>query len=337
MPLDSRWVDHLLRLRQIIDPDQVPVSVMSQALAENPWFSEADIRRSLSGIRSWLEEDSLLHLFASYERPTGPQLRVGVIAAGNLPLVCMHDVLSVLVSGHSLFVKSATQDRILIEWIRQEWVATSSEIGKIFHCGGIIPEIDLLIATGSNNTARHLRTSFGEIPHLIRKNRFSVALLGAWTTEKDLQKLGEDIFTYQGLGCRNVSNVVLLDSFSKTLWEESLRSFPKEKLHPLYVERYLIESVRRRMLKDSFLDAGTILRVPTQDLQYASMGVLYEIELPNLEAWSRLALQHQEQIQCVVGLDIPYGQAQFPAIDDFADGVDTIAWILEQQHNLDVS
>lgn len=330
MALDSNWIDRLTLLQPILNPDALPSKVLAQAIADNPWFSEADIRQSLSALRGWLEPDSLAAFLNRYPKTTSSPVKIGVIAAGNLPLVCFHDVLCVLLSGQQLYLKPATQDKALITWIRDAWCEKLPEIGKTFHLSGNLPKTDLLIATGSNNTARHLKDSYGDIPHLIRKNRFSVALIGPDTTQEDLMALQSDIFSYNGLGCRNVSHALLLPGFSKTNWEESLRSFPIDRLHPLYLERYLIERVRKSMMREPFFDMGSILRVPSQNLKYAAMAVIHELELNSLEEAELHCLQHQDQIQCIVGKDVPYGQSQSPDIHDFADGVDTIRWILRQ-------
>lgn len=334
MPLSPVWIDRLSALKEILLPELIPQEVIQSAIKANPWFSEADIKRSVAGISLWLEEEVLIEFLNRYEQPTGESLRVGVIAAGNLPLVCMHDVLSVLVSGQQLFLKPSSQDGVIIRWILNRWIAKRPELAKTFHLVERLPEVNLLIATGSNNTARHLASIYGEIPHLMRKNRFSIALLGPWTTAENVTDLMEDVFSYNGLGCRNVSNVVFLPGFSKTLWEESLRAFPRNQLHPLYLERYLIECVRRKMTRESYSDAGIILRIPSEDLRYASMGVLYELDLPDLTSWESLARRYEDEIQCVVGHNVPYGSAQYPTISDFADGVDTVAWVLDCQNRL---
>ena len=327
-------IDQILKLREILDPERVPEAVVAQAIEENPWFSVQDIHRSLSGIRLWLDRDILEDFAGRYQIPEGNQVRVGVIAAGNLPLVCMHDVLCVLLSGQELYLKPSRQDRVLIGWILNEWSRISPEIARIFHLAERLPEVNLLIGTGSNNTARYLEQSYRTIPRLLRKNRFSVAILDHHTTTADLDALMEDIFSYNGLGCRNVSTVCFLPGFSKTLWEESLRRFPSDQLHPLYLERYLIVSARRRMMRESVQDTGHLLRVPVTELQYASMGEIHELDLGSLKEWAGLYRQNEFRIQCVVGTDVPFGRAQYPAIDDFADGVDTVSWVLDSRNRL---
>ncbi len=322
----------LFHLYDILDPDRIPSEVIEAAVADNPWFSERDIRQSVAGIRTWLNPETLETFFGSYSYPKAEPLTVGVVAAGNLPLVCMHDVLCVLGSGQRLVLKPSRQDQVLIRWVLNEWVAKSSLVEEIFFFDKKLPGADILIGTGSNNTARYLGSHYRGTPTLIRKNRYSVAVLGDWTTQTEMGYLLSDIFSYQGLGCRSVSSIVVLPGVSETLWSESLRNFPSDQLHPLYLERYLIELIRRGMVGENVIDSGTILRVPVQNLRYASMGVLHEITLPSMVAWEEMYQKHRDQIQCVVGVDLPYGKAQLPAIDDFADGVDTVAWILDQQN-----
>ncbi len=331
MALSANWIEKLLVLRPWLEIGKVPERVLKAALADNPWFSEQDIARSMEALAGWLAEEQLREWLGRYPDPGLPPMRVGVIAAGNLPLVCLHDVLSVLVSGQHLWLKTARQDRALMEWLWGKWTEEVSEMRKIFHLSGQITGVEVLIATGSNNTARHIAAEYREIPLLMRKNRFSLGVIHPHTRQEELASLLEDIHSYQGLGCRNVSQVVLIGEDSKTVWEKSLRDNSKESLHPLYLERYLIERVRKQMLGEPFEDTGSLLRVPVKDLRPASMGVLHELLLPDLASWHILRQAHQDEIQCVVGEEVLFGKAQFPQLTDYADGVDTIAWLQSQQ------
>ena len=327
MALAKEWIPRLMALRPWLEIGKVPERVLKAALADNPWFSEQDIARSMAALAGWLNEEQLGKWLDGYPDPGLPPLRVGVIAAGNLPLVCFHDVLCVLVSGQQLWLKTARQDRALMEWLWGKWTEEVSEMRKIFHLPGELTEVEALIATGSNNTARYIAAEYRGIPLLLRKNRFSVAVIQPHTSREELVALLEDVHSYQGLGCRNVSQVVLIGEDSETVWRKSLRDISKESLHPLYLERYLIERVRKQMSGEPFEDTGSLLRVPVKDLRPASMGVLHELSLPDLASWHELRQAHREQIQCVIGEEVPFGKAQFPGLTDYADGVDTIAWL----------
>lgn len=324
---NAEWIDRLMILREILDPDRIPANLLEEAVHANPWFSAHEIRRSLKGIRQWLEADLLTDFLGRYNKPPSAKLNVGVIAAGNLPLVCMHDVLAVLISGNRLWLKPSSQDKVLIQWIMKNWISTSPKLSEEVNLVEYVQTPDCLIATGSNNTARYLESEYGHIPRLIRKNRFSVGLLGEWTSGEDVCNLMEDIFSYNGLGCRNVTNLVILPGFAWEMWETALRNFPQTDLHPLYLERYLSVKVQMQMQGKNFQDGHSILRLPSADLQYNSMAVIHEVTLGSMEEWEVLARKHREHIQCIVGTEVPYGAAQYPAIDDFADGVDTIQWL----------
>lgn len=333
MKHEALWIDRLLALREAIAPERLPESVVAAACADNPWFRRKDLLRSLRGIRYWLQADELREVLHRYPDLTGPPMQVGLIAAGNLPLVCAHDILCGLVSGHRVVVKPSRQDRAMVQWLREEWLRAVPELAAWLTLADPLPEVDVLIATGSNNTARHLARAYRDLPHLIRHNRFSVAVIGPDTSRAELEALCDDIFSYQGLGCRNVSNLVCLPGAPLTLWDEVLADYPRQTLHPLYLERFLGEKAKREMLGETGTGPGPLLRLRSQQLRYASMAVLYELHVRNAEEWRALRAAHTTQIQCIVGEEVPYGQAQRPAFDDFADGVDTIAWLQSRQNS----
>ena len=163
----ARLVASLVRLGQRLDQG-VPPQVESAALAANPWFTPYYLREALAGVRSWLYEAKLLAFLAGYGPRVGPPRRVGIIAAGNLPLVGWHDVLITLLAGHRAYVKYATRDRVMMAWLAQCWQEIEPRVADFLHPVGVLPAVDFVLATGSNNSARYFRAAFPRTPKLIR-------------------------------------------------------------------------------------------------------------------------------------------------------------------------
>ncbi|MFK7921589.1 MAG: acyl-CoA reductase [Bacteroidia bacterium] len=315
----------LFQLREAMDLAYVPESVLAQALADNPWHTPYYIARSLEGIKSWLQADTLETFLSAYtQRPSQCQ-RIGIITAGNLPLVGFHDLLIGILSGHQVFVRSSHQDKALMAWIVDCWIKCLPALEQYISLVEELPQIDFLIATGSNNTARYLRNRYRRVPQLIRQNRFSVAIVDEQTDEGQLQKLADDVLLYNGLGCRNVSTLILTNTFALDAWINSLQQYSPQRLNPHYLERVLHERHKMKMLGASFIDGGIILMQAVKALKYASMGVLNLLRVDNEAEIETILSSHRDRLQCIVGKETPYGHTQIPAIDDFADGIDTMA------------
>lgn len=315
----------LIRLKEELYLAHLPEPILQQALLDNPWYSPYYIERSLEGIRTWLEADLLVDFYQRYAQRPAEAKRIGVITAGNLPLVGFHDVLIGVLSGHQIFVRCSHQDKVLMHWIVSCWTEFWPSLRHRVKILDDLPEIDFLIATGSNNTARYLKARYRGVPHLIRQNRFSVAVLDEQTTDNQLQKLTEDVLLYNGLGCRNVSTLIVSKSFRLEGWLRSLRQYSPQNLHPHYLERVLHEKHRMKMLNASFIDGGIILMQAQKALKYASMGILNLLRVDTRVEVDNILSSHRDRLQCIVGRDTSFGKTQHPAIDDFADGVDTMA------------
>ncbi|MEM6343232.1 MAG: hypothetical protein AAF927_05110 [Bacteroidota bacterium] len=315
----------LYRLAEDLSLESIPAAVLAQALADNPWYTPYYIARSLEGIKSWLQANQLETFLSAYPQRPDQSQKIGIITAGNLPLVGFHDLLIGVLSGHQVFVKASHQDSALMEWVVALWTQYLPALAQKLHLVIELPEIDFLIATGSNNTARYLKSRYRDIPQLIRQNRFSVALLDEQTTQSQLDKLTEDVLLYNGLGCRNVSTLILTKSFDLTAWTSSLQQYSLQHLNPHYLERVLHERHRIKMLGASFIDGGVILMQAVNALKYASMGVLNLLRVEDRAEIETILASHRDRLQCIVGTETPFGTTQIPAIDDFADGVDTMA------------
>lgn len=321
--LHTDLISSLIQLATKLDFEHIPLKKREAIWAANPWYTEYYLSKSLEGISLWLSHEKLNHFLQSYSRFSAEPKRIGIITAGNLPLVGFHDILMGVLSGHSLFLKISHQDRPLMQWVLDRWQEHYPLLSEQIHICETLPEVDFLIATGSNNTARYLENQFRGIPSLVRKNRFSVAVADGRITDQELAGLAEDVLLYNGLGCRNVSTLFLKPDFPMNRWLEVLNHYAKDRLNPHYLEQLLREKVKMEMLGASFIDGGVLLMQVQNQLLQPPMGVLNLIYAEQDQLIRNWISANQHQIQCQVGVEVPFGMTQKPDIYDFADGVDT--------------
>lgn len=298
-----------------------------RAQAENQWFTEENIRRSLEGIAFMLQKEKLEKWLAGYHlNPEVPRI-VGIVMAGNIPLVGFHDLMSVLISGHFAAIKASTQDTFLVSLIIQWLLEIDPRFKKNLEIRERLIGVDAVIATGSDNTSRYFEYYFRKIPSIIRKNRTSVAMIEGDETSEELGELGKDIFWYFGLGCRNVSKMFVPKGYDPKLFFESIEHFNYLADHNKYRNNYdyhksilLINGVKH-------LDNGFLLWQPSDQL-VSPISILYVQEYGQKEEAEAVIDSHSDKIQCVVGKEhIPFGWSQRPEPWDYADNVDSIAFL----------
>lgn len=324
-------IESLPRLRNRLAQQPIPSEVMQQAIRQNPWFSPAACEMALANICRWLTADDLrgLYLLSSFfdvhaQKTTNNVPTVGVIAAGNVPFVGFHDVLIPILAGCKVFLKPSHQDAVLLPWLLEMWQAEYPLLAeRVALVERISPDVQLLIATGSNNTARYMEAMYAQTRRVIRKNRFSAAVLTPETPPAEWALLAEDILSYNGLGCRNVSNVLLVGDASVAKLAETLREYPTARLNGLYLQKVARERAIYSLTNTPYVDATVALLLPSETLQYAQMGIIYTICVPTLAAARSLLHQSEAQLQCMVGIDTPFGSTQCPDLNRFADDVNT--------------
>lgn len=319
-------ITSLLRLGDALRQQGVPTSVKAQAMAQNPWFTEYYIDTAVENILQWFTPDALAAFTIKDNLLRSALPSVGIIAAGNVPLVGLHDVLMAVLAGCRVYVKPSHQDTVLMRWFMEAWTSFYPALKDRIEFVQRVPDgVAMLLATGSNNTARYIEADYFHTPKVIRKNRFSVAMLTDAHSEMDMQILAADILLYNGLGCRNVSNVIVCGDSTRLIpaLGKALATYDVAQLNPLYLQKLARERAQYALTNALFWDATTVLLVPAESLQYAQMGVLYVIAVPN-EAVAAEILHHEAtRIQCVVGKSTNFGMAQAPTLDRFADDVNT--------------
>lgn len=304
--------------------------VLSQS--HNGWFTPEQVYFSIQAWAKALTENNLNHWLSNYDFSKIEPKKVGLILAGNIPLVGFHDFLSVLISGHEVLVKTSSNDQYLLKFLANYLIAVEPNLNsKITFVEGKLEGFDAVIATGSNNTARYFEYYFKDKPSIIRKNRNSVAVLGGTESHEDLVGLGEDIFRYFGLGCRNVSKLFVpkdynFDNFFKAMYEY------RDVIHyEKYANNYDYNKAVFLMSNFQLLD-NEFLTIK-EDLSYSSpiSSVFYEF-YENLEDVKTRLQNDADQIQCIVSNNlipnsVAFGQTQQPKLWDYADNVDTLAFL----------
>jgi hypothetical protein len=306
------------------------------AKMKNAWFDLKFIELSLQSWADALTKEKIEKWLSGYSlrQPPSPK-KVGLVLAGNIPLVGLHDVLSVLISGHIAQIKWSSDDALLMPIVLEFLVDLNPEFNNcILQSPGIIKEADAFIATGSNNSARYFDYYFSKKPSLIRKNRSSVAILTGKESKKELTALGKDIFSYFGLGCRNVSKLLVPEGYIFNDFFESIVDYGWVVNNNKYGNNY--DYHRAIYLLDSvpMLDNNFLLLKP--DSAWSSpIGVLFHDAYKNENDLKEKLHTANKQLQCMVGnplsgiKTVPFGRTQQPELTDYADGIDTMKFLTD--------
>ena len=302
-------------------------TLINRQVSYNGWFTKENVRGSLLKLGSNLIYSDLLNWASSYTFSNEPRT-IAVIMAGNIPLVGFHDFLSVLVSGNKIVAKLSSDDKTLLPALGQhliEFIPSLKE--RIVFTSGRIGEIDAVIATGSDNSMQYFEQYFGKYPNIFRKNRTSIAVLKGDETEDDIKSLGSDIFDYFGLGCRNVSHLMLPEGFELSRFFEGVISYGEVIHNNKYGNNYDYNKAVYLMNKLEILDNNFCLLRESNEL-FSPLSMIHYQFYKDQSDIDNYIKEHESKIQVVVGRDyLDYGQAQCPAFNDYADGVDVFQWL----------
>lgn len=306
-----------------------------KAEQQNGWFTRNNI---LVAIQQWgelLTEENLSQWLSKYDLDGDHNPKtIAIVMAGNIPLVGFHDFLCVLLSGNKVLAKLSSNDKVLLPFIsdllmKEEPLLTE----RIEFTEGKLENFDAVIATGSNNTGRYFEHYFGKKPNIIRKNRSSVAILTGHESKADLEALGEDIFRYYGLGCRNVAKLFVPVGYDFDAFYKAMFHFQDVIHHHKYANNYDYNKAVYLMSDFKILDNGFL--VLKEDEGFSSpIAALFYSHYDSLEELRGQLLGQEEQIQCIVSgkdqsNDVAFGETQKPKLDDYADGVDTMEFLLQ--------
>ena len=299
---------------------------IDKAINENPWFTDSLVRNAMSAIgQQFFSVPVWQDFFNHYPKESNSFLQIGLVLPGNLPAIGMHDVLMVLASGQQANLKLSSQDKSLM----QMYVTAMKEFDPNIPIAFIerLQGMDAVIATGSDFSSGYFSQYFSNIPHIIRKNRSSLAVLRGIESDQEFQGLANDILTYYGLGCRNVSTLAvphdydlipLFDILSKETWVLSHSKYSNNLQY--YRTLYLLNQIEH-------YDLGNLIVTENDDL-VSPIGVLYLFRYTDMDSLHVWMAQREEKIQCKVGMNVDFGQSQKPALDDFADGINTYDFLV---------
>ncbi len=351
-----------------LSPDPGWIAAKERAFMENRWFLPEFIDGAVESIaRGFLQKDLLWQWAEKYDLPAaagtpaiattvGPKT-VGLIMAGNIPLVGFHDLLSVFISGNRQRIKPSTRDEVLIRHLVEHMISVNKEVGDWIEFAERLNGCDAYIATGSNNSARYFEYYFDKYPHIIRRNRTSVAVLNGRETSGELEALADDTYQYFGLGCRNVTKIFVPQNYDFIPLLEAFKKYNYLADHAKYKHNYdyqltlLILNKKYYMSNESILlvenpspfspisvlnyeyyDPSSVGPNPVSVVANASQAAVSSLQTATLASHPPVnpspGSSALDNIQCIVsqGL-IPFGQAQHPGLSDYADGVDTLQFL----------
>jgi hypothetical protein len=316
--------------------DEYLTALMKRTEFTNGWFTPGHQRRSLEAVRDhFLDRDLLRSWTAPYDiAPASPPERtVGLVLAGNIPLVGFHDVLAVFVAGHRAQIKLSSKDPYVLPYLLRLLGSFDERVADYFQIVEHLKGFDAIIATGSNNSARYFEAYFGKYPHIIRRNRNAVAVLTGNETSEELTALGDDVFSYFGLGCRNVSKLYVPKGYDFTPLLETFHEWNHLQNHPKWKNNFDYNFALLTLNKESFYHNGAIILREDGGMASHIAGLYYSF-YENLDGVKNELDRRAEEIQLIVASPgvlerptFPFGTAQRPKLTDYADGVDTLAFL----------
>ncbi len=303
------------------------IGIINRQVSYNGWFTKENVRKSLLNLGNQLTEENLTSWTANYSFSNTPK-RIGLIMAGNIPLVGFHDFLCVICSGHKAVCKLSSNDKTLLPALASHLIQFCPVLSeRIEFSTGKIGKFDAVIATGSDNSMKYFEQYFGKYPHIFRKNRTSIAFLDGTETQEQLNKLGDDIFAYFGLGCRNVSHLLIPESFELNRFFEGIVSYGDIINNNKYGNNYDYNRAVYLMNQIELLDNNFFLvRESSELFSPLSMIHFQRYSDPNLA--KNFIAENEQNIQVVIGNEYEaFGSSQIPSLRDYADGLDVMEWL----------
>lgn len=312
-------------------------NLLNKVNQRNPWFTKESVVQSLSVWSSQLEINNLNHFISRYETVLFEKKNdkvVLLILAGNIPLVGLHDVICSFLSGSKSMIKVSSKDALLLSYLIEQIKTINATASDYFEISESKAQgFTHVIATGSNNSARYFDYYFSKFPNIIRKNRSSLAIITQETTDTELELLANDVFQYFGLGCRNVTQLLVPHSFDFDRLKNAFNSYATIINHNKYANNYDYHKAIALMNGDPFIDFEFIL-LQNKPMLKSPLGVLHYNFYENVTEVNSFIQENSAYIQCVVSSEstsfneVNFGQTQQPKLWDFADQIDTLQFLL---------
>jgi Acyl-CoA reductase (LuxC) len=294
----------------------------------NPWFTPEFIDIAARNIAlNFLDKQKLESWTSSYKiREVSPK-KIGIVMAGNIPLVGFHDLLCVFISGHKAIIKPSSKDETLIKHLIQKLAEWDETINEQVFFAEMLKGCDAYIATGSNNSARYFEYYFKKYPSIIRRNRTSVAVLDSSETAAELERLADDVHLYFGMGCRNVTKIFVPKDYDFIPLLTSFKKYDRFKDHHKYKNNYDYYLALHILNGKFYMANESILLLENSSIFSPISQLNYEFYTDKNVVMENL--RSLEYLQCAIGHDhLPFGQAQIPSLTDYADGIDTINFLI---------
>ncbi len=339
MNLEER-IDILSRLgTYLLEKDERLLAYLNRTFYNNNWFTiDEQINAVESIAHSYLNKESLSNWLNNYSINNKKSLKIGLIPAANIPLVGFHDVMTIFISGNIAVIKLSERDPYVLPYLVKKMTEMDERVADYFDFPKYLPikELDGVIATGSDNSSRYFEQYFKNIPNIIRKNRTSIAVLNGKEKDADLKALGKDIFQYFGLGCRNVSKLFIPKDYDLNRLLEILHDNNSIILHDKYKNNFDYQITLFILNNFEHYNNGCVILAEKEELVSPISVVFFEY-YDNKNDLEKKILSNQDKIQCIVSNEvfddlntISFGKAQEPQLSDYADGVDTLQFLLEQ-------
>lgn len=319
--------------KYMVSDDKNFEAIKRQAEIENPWFIRSFIDLAVENIaNNFLNREKLENWIQDYpvfEEKRYPK-KVGIVMAGNIPLVGFHDFLSVFISGNAAMIKPSGKDQVLIKHLTQKLCEWDDEAAAMIEYPETLKNCNAYICTGGSNAGRYFEYYFGNYPSIIRKNKTSTAILTGSETTADLDKLSDDIQLYFGLGCRNVTQLFVPENYDFIPLLSALEKYNFLMDHNKYKNNFDYQLALMIMNSKPYMTNNNILLLQS-DALFAPVSVLNYSFYDN-KLLTNANLIANEKVQCIVGEGesfVPFGQSQIPQLNDFADGVNTLAFLAD--------
>jgi hypothetical protein len=342
MSLSEERISLMVRLGQYFkDNNEDWRNVLELAERMNGWFTQEFLLLAVQNItEQFLQEDKLKQWLAQYPELTVKDehdTTVGLVMAGNIPLVGFHDFLCVYLAGFNLKLKLSSKDTVLWEYIIKLLSSWDAHFAEKVTVSEMLKNCDAYIATGSNNSARYFEQYFKKYPHIIRKNRTSVAILDGHETQAELDALADDVCTYFGLGCRNVTKIFVPEGYNFEMLLPAFNKYKEHRDHNKYRNNYDFQLAIFLLNKVQYMTNDSVLVVPAES-PFAAISVLHYETYKNEDALLA-TLVNDDNLQCITLRKVPaiaehnivslkaFGENQQPGLNDYADGVDTMKFL----------
>ena len=332
----SQRIDYVLSIKDIVINIRKEKTILKNTQKLNEWFTSSNIELAFKGILNLLDEEKLRDWISNYHiNDYQNRKRIGIIGAGNIPLVIMHDCIIGILSGHIIYLQLSHKDNFLPSLIINRLKSIYPYCNNTIFIVEEMPSIDAIIVSGSNNTIRYIDYIYKDIAKITRKSRRSCAVLHGMENKDSFRGLTKDCLSYFGLGCRNVSTIYIplsycINSTLKTFELKSKKNF----LNPKYRNNFNYNKAYYNMLRINYYDNGYLLLKEDNSLN-APIGAIHYCYYNSIKKLREQIHQLSNDIQCIVSEEgwfensVPIGRSQYPNIDDYPDNIDTMKFLID--------